>query len=332
MDCVSGTVEAVRAAGVAVTNFSQFYRYEHATAVTCKQNLQNVVSNYLNIRLKSGGTYEAFFAALPRPGTNVPSWTAESILSSNALPSDFWSSTPWRAIGGSSNGWDGIRTIITNFVETWSVLGFSSGFATSPATATSGDSFPEYGCNADGSALAFADDTCAIAISDSEFDLTSIPHGGAATEPHAGATLYFGSISAGPCPVSGLFFSTDISYANWSRSFSYARSRSVTNGQIGSLPTCVMYNYAQQFSGEALGGPYTLDLNGDFTGEETNRYILRGAASNHNGTNFFLQIGNLNQPTFPDCPPAMTITGRGYRCLNGRALSVMDWSGVMQYK
>lgn len=87
----------------------RFYIWQQSNAVLLKAATTNLLPYFADTHLHcTNGVY-----------TNTPQpWTTTSIIERLALPTNFWSYTPWLNLNRSSNGWDNLYRVVTSLVWT----------------------------------------------------------------------------------------------------------------------------------------------------------------------------------------------------------------------
>ncbi len=118
MDVHSGIVERCVLGGIATSTVPavSWWRFERANLVAAKAWVNTYCSNFLDKSKADGsGHYETWFASLSctNPAQYVlPTWTTTALVAYVGAPTNFFSSTPWRRLNESTNGWDNLKKCI----------------------------------------------------------------------------------------------------------------------------------------------------------------------------------------------------------------------------
>jgi hypothetical protein len=158
LNVYSSLVERASAIHGSPPPFPSFWRFERANLVGYKTWIYNACSYFVDpVTTSYGENYSVWLST----NDSFPRLTPAVILLRANLPSNYFSYTPWRALNEATNGWDGLRLLIsmlkiyesaasvvdvhgksganTNFWDSWSATKSDAKRVYAASSITSGD-------------------------------------------------------------------------------------------------------------------------------------------------------------------------------------------------
>lgn len=142
LDCYAALAERA-AASSSVANPARFYRSHLANVVMFKNMMLDLIPRYLDTRIATGGTFNAYFS-IQTNETAFPAWTnAEHLATVVSAPSNYFAKTWWRSVDATQ----GLARVVscTNWIS--AAVTNSAQIVTNSTTATWGEPWALIGTN-----------------------------------------------------------------------------------------------------------------------------------------------------------------------------------------